>query len=45
MATEPRPGEEKASGGPSEMGSWRRLLQDGFLEKGVAEKDGCRALS
>lgn len=24
MATEPRPGEEKASGGPGEMGSWRR---------------------
>lgn len=45
MATEPRPGEEKASGGPGEMGSWRRLLQDGLLEKGVAGKDGCKELS
>ena len=26
VATEPRPREEKATGGPGEMGSWRRLL-------------------
>ena len=29
VSTEPRPGEEKATGGPGEMGSWRRLLDTG----------------